>query len=86
MELAKGGNAQAFNEALFNSALPQETKMRLQQLFGFGDPTQVVAGHTPGSFLQVQPQPQGVPQPPPAQPQGAVAPPPPQGSPYYGAY
>jgi len=78
MELARGGNAQAFNEALFNSALPQETKLRLQQLFRFGSPA-------PAAPAPVS-QPQGVPQPPPAQPQGAVAPPPPQGSPYYGAY
>ena len=77
MELARGGNSQAFNDALFNSNIPHEMKLRLQQLFGFGTPAQPNAP---------QPQPQGVPQPPPAQPQGAVAPPPPQGSPYYGAY
>lgn len=78
MELARGGNAQAFNDALFNSNIPHEMKLRLQQLFGFGAP----APAAPAPVAQ----PQGVPQPPPAQPQGAVAPPPPQGSPYYGAY
>ena len=36
LQAAQSGNAQAFNEMLFNSGIPHETKLRLQQMFGYG--------------------------------------------------
>ena len=42
LQAAQSGDAQAFNEMLFNSGIPHETKLRLQQMFGYGGgaPTQ----------------------------------------------
>lgn len=42
LQAAQSGDAQAFNEMLFNSGIPHETKLRLQQMFGYGSgaPTQ----------------------------------------------
>lgn len=36
LQAAQSGNAQAFNEMLFNSNIPHETKLKLQQMFGYG--------------------------------------------------
>lgn len=77
MELARSGNAQSFAQTLFGSGLPQETKLRLMQLFGFGG-GQSTGGGPIG-------QPQGAPQPAP-QNVTPVVPPNPQGSQYYGAF
>lgn len=42
LQAAQSGDAQAFNDMLFNSGIPHETKLRLQQMFGYGGgaPTQ----------------------------------------------
>lgn len=42
LQAAQSGDAQAFNDMLFNSGIPHETKLRLQQMFGYGSgaPTQ----------------------------------------------
>jgi len=36
MQAAQSGDPQAFNDMLFNSNIPHETKLRLQQMFGYG--------------------------------------------------
>lgn len=36
LQAAQSGDPQAFNEMLFNSNIPHETKLRLQQMFGYG--------------------------------------------------
>lgn len=82
MELARSGNVQRFNEALFGSGLPQETKMRLMELFGFGGGA---GGGPTGGGGGVVPNPQGVPQTVPSN-VGPPVPPNPQGSQYYGLY
>lgn len=89
MEIAKTGNALAFNQALFGSNIPQATKMLLQQLFGFGGPA---GGGNGGPQSQVQDQNNQTPPPAPVTPPIAppnprpIIPPNPGGSQYYGAF
>lgn len=51
LQAAQSGDAQAFNDMLFNSGIPHETKLRLQQMFGYGSgaPTQAA---TPDQGVQ----------------------------------
>jgi len=51
LQAAQSGDAQAFNDMLFNSGIPHETKLRLQQMFGYGGgaPTQAA---TPDQGMQ----------------------------------
>ena len=69
-QAAESGDSQAFNEMLFNSNIPHATKLKLQQMFGYGDgggqPTQSA---TPDQGQQQDPGPYNS-----------------QGSPYYGAF
>lgn len=77
LQAAQSGNAQAFNEMLFNSGMPHEMKLRLQQLFGYGD------GQGAPAAPQASTPDQGVNQAPPQQDwRNRVR----QGSGYYGAY
>lgn len=95
LQAAQSGNAQAFNEMLFNSGMPHEMKLRLQQLFGYGDGQGAPAAPQDGGESQLSPEQlalmrmrastpdQGINQAPPQQDwRNRVR----QGSGYYGAY
>ena len=73
LQAAQSGNAQAFNEMLFNSNIPHETKLKLQQMFGYGGQGGGVQAATPDQLTQ---QVQGVTD----AYNGS------KGSPYYGAF